>query len=128
MGNATLNEKYIDELNVRLSLACNTGAPFCFLGLALYNLPETIVSAVLLCLTGLAIYSFTEYSVHRWILHGLDVAGHEHHHRNPDAPHAMLFSTGLTMHTLLLIPLTSLFGFAIAIWQRIWLRILHSAT
>ena len=116
MGHAALSQKSTGELNVRLSLALNSGAPFCFLGIALGNLSDTIMSAIFCSLIGLALYSFVEYGVHRWILHGLDVAGHQNHHLDPSEPHAMLFSTGLTVHTLLLVLLSILAGFSVAIW------------
>jgi sterol desaturase/sphingolipid hydroxylase (fatty acid hydroxylase superfamily) len=116
MSDATLKQKPADELNVRLSIALNTGAPFCFLGFALGNLPGTIDGAILCTVVGLVLYSFVEYGVHRWILHGLDVTGHRNHHRNPTEPHAMLFSTGLTVHTLLLVSLSWVTGSPIAIW------------
>ncbi|MGI9437492.1 MAG: sterol desaturase family protein [Geminicoccaceae bacterium] len=116
MSDETLKQKSADELNVRLSIALNTGAPFCFLGFALGNLPGTLKGAILCSVAGLILYSFVEYAVHRWILHGLDVTGHKNHHRNPGEPHAMLFSTGLTAHMLLLVSLSWFAGPIVAVW------------
>ena len=116
MNDATLEQKSTDELNVRLSIALNTGAPFCFLGIALCNLQGHLEVAILCSVAGLAMYSFVEYGVHRWVLHGLDVTGHWNHHRNPAEPHALLFSTGVTAHTLILFFLSWVAGPSIAIW------------
>lgn len=116
MSNTTLQQKSVDELNVRLSIALNTGAPFCFFGFALGNLPGNVGAAILLSFAGLILYSIVEYGVHRWMLHGLDVTGHENHHRGPREPYAMLFTTGLTAHTLFLVLLSSIAGLSAAIW------------
>lgn len=39
---------------------------------------------ILLFLTGILLYSFLEYAVHRWLLHGPMSKLHSEHHRDPD--------------------------------------------
>lgn len=123
MVNAALKQKASDELNLRLSVGVNTGVPFCFLGLAFNNVPGEAVTALLYCIAGFTAYSFVEYAVHRWILHGLALRGHLDHHDSPDEPNAMPFSTGLTVHTLLLVLLSIWLGVDAALWT-----VLGSAT
>lgn len=116
MVNTALNQRSTDELNLRLSIALNTGAPFCFLGIAISDVPYGISVAIICGSFGLTLYSFVEYCVHRWILHEISVVGHRHHHLAPHEPHALLFSTGVTVHTLMLVALSLLVNMPVAIW------------
>lgn len=116
MLNTAFKQKASDELNLRLSVGLNTGVPFCFLGMALSNMPGDLAIALSCSLAGFIAYTLVEYQVHRWILHGLALSGHQDHHRAPAEPTAMPFSTGLTAHTLLLVLLSLWLGLDVAIW------------
>lgn len=112
----TLKQKATDELNLRLAVGLNTGAPFLFLGMGTGNVPNDFLSALICSLCGFLSYTFVEYQFHRWILHGCVIHGHQDHHNAPDEPNAMPFSTGLAVHTLLLVLLSLWLGLDVAIW------------
>ena len=115
MLNAATEQKAIDGLNLRLSIACNTAVPFLLFGMALGQVSSDIMTAMLLGVIGLAGYSLIEYGFHRWVLHALQTRGHDLHHFEPFAPHAMPFSTGLSMHTAMLVVLAIGFGVDLAL-------------
>jgi sterol desaturase/sphingolipid hydroxylase (fatty acid hydroxylase superfamily) len=83
----------------------------------LHDLPDrSLAAAALWAGFGLLAYSFAEYAFHRWVLHGFRVPGHLDHHLAPSEPLALPFSTGLSVHALLLLLLTVGLGSAPAIW------------
>lgn len=116
MLNVALKQKASDGLNLRLSLGLNTGVPCCFFGMALGNVPGNLMTALSFGLGGFLFYTFIEYAFHRWVLHGLAIFGHQDHHMDPRAPIAMPFSTGLTIHTFLLVVLSLTLGLDVALW------------
>lgn len=110
MLNAAMERKATDGLNLRLSIACNTAVPFLLFGMMLGQIRLDPFSSLSLIAAGLAGYSFVEYAVHRWVLHGLVTDDHTLHHVEPFAPHALPFSTGLSAHTAMLIVLALSLG------------------
>ena len=116
MDQQTIHRNFVDELNYRLSMAANTGAPFGFLSLA-FSLPPAGASFAVPCfLIGLVGYTFAEYSFHRWVLHFFRVRGHLRHHSHPVEPEALPFSVGFTTHLALLLVLTLALDSATATW------------
>lgn len=66
-------------------------------------------SIILSALSGLAMFSLIEYSIHRWLLHNPQSVLfhlHEAHHKNPEKPSAFLFPTSIVTLTLLWLLLT----------------------
>ena len=115
MLNAAMEQKATDGLNLRLSIACNTAVPFMLFGLILGKVPSDVATSTLLVIVGLASYTLAEYVFHRWVLHELVTEGHHLHHVEPFAPHAMPFSTGLSIHTAMLVILAIGAGFDLAL-------------
>ena len=115
MLNAAMDQKATDALNLRLSCACNTAVPFMLFGLVLGQVSLDLVQVVLTVAVGLAGYSLIEYIFHRWILHELVTDNHKLHHIEPFAPHAMPFSTGLCVHTFMLVMLSLGIGLDLAL-------------
>jgi sterol desaturase/sphingolipid hydroxylase (fatty acid hydroxylase superfamily) len=105
MLNAAMEQKATDGLNLRLSIACNTAVPFMLFGLMLGKVASDVATSAFWVLAGFAIYTLAEYAFHRWCLHELVTEGHQLHHIEPFAPHAMPFSAGLSIHTAMLVVL-----------------------
>lgn len=78
---------------------------------------------------GIIAYSFTEYAVHRWILHGPMIKQHWEHHRDPvkhtQVPLKILIPALFTVWVLIGLPL--MFGMlACWIWSGAFHRKLHT--
>ena len=115
MLNTAMQQKATDGLNLRLSIACNTAVPFMLFGICLGQVSSDIMAAMFWCAAGLVGYSLIEYAFHRWILHALLTREHDLHHQEPFAPHAMPFSTGLAVHTAMLVVLSLCAGLDLAL-------------
>lgn len=115
MAYAATEQKAMDGLNLRLSVACNTAVPFMLFGMVLGELYVDIVTAIFWGTVGLVGYSLIEYVFHRWVLHRLFTHNHRLHHIGPFAPHALPFSTGLSAHTTLLLVLSFCIGLDLAL-------------
>jgi sterol desaturase/sphingolipid hydroxylase (fatty acid hydroxylase superfamily) len=76
--------------------------PFLFAHLGMrhgWKWPSTILSL----LSGVAVFSLIEYSIHRWLLHdprSVLFQLHEAHHRHPEKHSAFLFPTSIVVLTL----------------------------
>lgn len=69
------------------------------------------MTSVLLFLAGVVLYTFVEYAVHRWILHGPLIAHHRTHHQRPESGESLSWAIVLVV-TLATV---ALFGFALAL-------------
>jgi len=90
--------------NLRASFAMNLIILFTASTLGVSRFRGAWVPAFAAATSGYFSWSWIEYSLHRWIFHGKPspaARGHALHHREPSAPIATPFFTGLTVAILL---------------------------
>ena len=76
--------------NYWVALFSDIAAALAFLALGLHRFSGSPVSACGFVIAGLASYSWIEYAVHRWILHGPFPAARRGHARHHGAPRALI--------------------------------------
>jgi len=75
------------RMNSRVGLALDTAVACALLYVGIWRHDDYPITAPLIILSGLLLFSFIEYGFHRWLFHGsaqgILEQGHRRHHQNP---------------------------------------------